>query len=247
MPSDLKHIRFDMKKERLQKALDGNFDIDDSLEFNASLHYVLYQQSFHKILTLNTKTYSYEYLEDIDEAVLIQEIGEEKERVVKKKQDEVNQFIKDLPDPHKYLTHKDIATALRASPPKTKVTYPLIKDSVLEKIVSDTLGDVSLELHEQELLVVLKQSSKLPYIEKEQEYNLELHVELNSLLEDIWLSKELDFLPVIAESKKEYEEQFLLDLKTIVEECKTYATLLHLSDEALHVRVYDISDRKSVV
>jgi len=37
MESKLKHIRFDIKKTALEKALDGFFDIDDSLEFNASL------------------------------------------------------------------------------------------------------------------------------------------------------------------------------------------------------------------
>jgi ATP-dependent RNA helicase SUPV3L1/SUV3 len=238
--SKLKHIRFDLKKERLQKALDGNFDIDDSLEFNASIHYILYAQSFHKILTLNTKVYSYEYLEENDEAVLIQEISEEKNKTILFKQEEVNNFIDTIPNPHKYLDEKTIVRALRASPPKTKVTYPLINSGILEEIITDVIGSVEVELHDEELLILKKEVYKLPHSDIMQEYTLELHVELNSLLEDIWESQELDFSAVIAESKKGYEEQFLLDLKTIVEECKTYATLLHLSDEALHVRVYDI-------
>jgi len=238
--SKLKHIRFDMKKQRLQKALDGNFDIDDSLEFNASIHYILYAQSFHKILTLNTKVYSYEYLEENDEAMLIQEISEEKNKTILFKQEEINNFIDTLPNPHKYLDEKTIVRALRASPPKTKVTYPLINSGILEEIITDVIGSVELELHDEELLILKQEEYKLPFSEITQEYNLELHVELNSLLEDIWKSEELDFSEVISEAKKEYEEQFLLDLEEIVKECKTYATLLHLSDEALHVRVYDI-------
>ena len=236
----LRHIRFDLKKERLQKTLDGVFDINDSFEFNASIHYFLYSQSFYKILTLNTKTYSYEYLQDTDEEMIVKDIIEEKERVVKKKQDEVNKFIKNLKEPHPYLTQKQVTSALRASPPKTKVSYPLIKEDILEDIISNVLGDVKLELHDEEVLISLKQSATLPFLEKKQEYTLELHVELNSLLQDIWNSQELDFSTVIKEAKDEYEEHFLQDLKTIVDECRNYATLLHLSDEALHVRVYDI-------
>lgn len=240
MESKLIHIRFNMKKERLQKALDGIFDIDDSLEFNASLRYILYGQSFHKILTLNTKVYSYEYLQNTDENKLIEEISEEKERVVLAKQNEINNFIKNLPDHHLYLTQKEIVTALRASPPKTKVSYPLIKESVLSSIISGELGEVEAELHDEELLIRLEQKFKLPHANKEQPYTLELHVELNSLLKDIWEANELDFSDVINESKKEHEEQFLQELGALVDECKTYTTLLHLSDEALYGKVYDV-------
>ena len=240
MESKLGHIRFDMKKERLQKALDGVFDIDDSLEFNASVHYVLYGQSFHKIVTLNTKTYDYEYLRDRDEDTIIELISEDKERAVRAKQDEIEAFIAALPKEHIHLSQKDIVSSLRASPPKTKVSYPLIKESILSGIVQKELGEVELELHDQELLIRMPQECELPYTDRTQEYILELHVELESLLKDIWESKELDFSEVIDESKKEHEEQFYDDLKSVVQECGSYAVLLHLSDEELYLKVYDI-------
>ncbi|MCK9473837.1 SUV3 C-terminal domain-containing protein [Sulfurimonas sp.] len=240
MESKLHHIRYSLKKERVEKRVDAVFDIDDSLEFNASLHYVLYGQSFHKILTLSTKNYDYDYLRDSDEQQLASEILEEKERVVAKKQQEIKSFIKNLKDPHPYMTQKEIVTALRASPPKTKLSYPLIKESVLLEIVKRVLGDVEIELHEEELLISIEQSCKLPYSDKSQSYILELHVELNSLLEDIWRAKELDFNDAINESRVEHEQQFLTDLKDIVEECGSYATLLHLSDDALYAKVYDV-------
>ncbi|OHE04186.1 MAG: helicase, partial [Sulfurimonas sp. RIFCSPLOWO2_12_FULL_36_74] len=73
----------------------------------------------------------------------------------------------------------------------------------------------------------------LPYI-------LELHVELNSLLDDIWKGNKLDFSQVINDSKKEHEEQFLNDLNSLVDECSSYATLLHLTPAVLHSKVYDV-------
>jgi len=236
--SRLIHIRFEEKKHLLEKALDGVFDIDDSLEFNASLHYILYAQSFHKILTLNTKTYEYDYLLNTDSEELIQEIQKEKEKTILFKQEEVNKFIDTLPNPHKYLDEKTIVRALRASPPKTKLTYPLINEGVLEEIITEVMGNIKLELHDEELLISKREVYKLPYSDITQEYNLELHVELNSLLEDIWNAEELDFSAVISEAKEEYEQQFLLDLKAIVDECAKYASTLNLTPEALHVKVY---------
>jgi len=240
MESKLRHIRYGLKKERIEKKVDAVFDIDDSLEFNASLHYVLYGQSFHKILTLNTKVYEYEYLQEQDEDELIREILEEKDRVTLKKQKEIEVFIKKLKDPHPYLSQKEIVAALRATPPKTKVSYPLLKESVLLGIISKELGDIDIELHDEELLIALKESLKMPYSKSTQEYTLELHVELNSLLGDIWEANELDFSDVINESKKEHEEQFLGDLKSLVDECASYAALLNLSPEVLHAKVYEV-------
>ncbi|MDD3854534.1 helicase-related protein [Sulfurimonas sp.] len=240
MESKLRHIRYNLKKERVQKKADGVFDIDDSLEFNASLFYTLYGQSFHKILTLNTKKYEYDYLQENDEESIIEDIGKEKERAVEKKQQEINSFIKNLPDPHPYLTQKEIANALRASPPKTKVSYPLLKEGILSSIIIGELGEVEIDLHNEELLVQMQQHCKLPYTDIEQPYNLELHVELNSLLEDIWKGNKLDFSEVINESKKEHEEQFLSDLASLVEECGSYAVLLHLGSADLYAKVYDV-------
>ena len=240
MESKLRHIRYNLKKERVQKKADGVFDIDDSLEFNASLFYTLYGQSFHKILILNTKKYEYDYLQESDEESIIEDIGKEKERAVEKKQQEINSFIKNLPDPHPYLTQKEIANALRASPPKTKVSYPLLKEGILSSIITGELGEVEIDLHGEELLVQMQQHCKLPYTDIEQPYNLELHVELNSLLEDIWKGNKLDFSEVINESKKEHEEQFLNDLASLVEECGSYAILLHLGSADLYAKVYDV-------
>lgn len=236
--SKLQHLRFDVKKQKLEKTLDGFFDIDDSLEFNASIHYVLYAQSFHKILTLNTKVYEYDYLKNKEFDDLVVEINKDKEKATIAKQEEVNKFIKELPNPHKYLDEKTIVTALRASPPKTIVSYPLIKEDVLSEIVSRVIPQAKITLYDEELLILKKDSVHLENSDIYQEYDLELHVELNSLLKDIWNSKELDFDEVISEAKLEYEQQFFVDVKSIVDECATYATSLKLSSEVLHNKVY---------
>ena len=240
MESKLKHIRFEIKKTNLQKALDGVFDMYDRLEFNASIHYVIYTESFHKILTLHTKEYSYEYLQDTPQDEIISKIALDKESILKSKQDEINKFIASLLDPHPYLDKKEIVTSLRSSPPKTRVSMPIIKANILFKIIKSIIPISDLQLHDEELLLHIKDEFTLPYSDIKHKYTLELHIELESILQDIWRGVELDFSNVIDDAKKEQEEHFLIDLKYLVDECRNYATLLHLSEEDLHSKIYNV-------
>ncbi len=237
--SKLKHIRFLHKKEQLEKALDGIFDIDDSLEFNASLAYSVYEQFFHKILTLNTKPYSYEYLQESDFDAIVDKIQADKLQIIQEKQASINAFIKSLKVPHAYLTSQQITTALRANPPKTNLEYPLLSQKLLRSILEKKLPLDTLELHDQELLIQTKEHLSLPYSTKELALNLELHLELNTILGHIWNAKRFDFKEAVTQAKKQRQEEFNLSLASLVQECGRYAKLLHLTAEALHHKVYE--------
>lgn len=239
MESKLKHIRFDLKRGELEKALDGTFDLDNSFEFNASLKYRLLGQSFHKILTLNTKPYSYEFLQDAPAEEIRRRIQEDKELVTEQKQKLIDSFIDSLKIPHPYLTDKEIVGSLRASPPKSKVTYPLLKESVLKALVKRKLDVADIELHDEELLIMVNEKFQLPFSEIQIPYTLELHIELEGLLASIWNSEDLDFEEVLKSAKKEHEENFVQSLEELVNTCGRYATLLHFTQEELYAKVYE--------
>ncbi|MCD6433543.1 MAG: helicase [Sulfurimonas sp.] len=239
MESKLRHIRFDLKKEECERALEGSFDIDDSLEFNASLKYELYGSSFHKILTLNTKSYSYEYLETSPIDEIVREISEDKISAVAQKQKSIDAFVADIKTPHAYLDEKQILKALRSSPPKTTLKYPALNVHLLKEIVERKLDALDVELHEKELLLKVNEKFILPYSEIQVPYVLELHIELDGFLEEIWLSREFSFDEVLDGAKKEHEEHFLSELEQLIEECGGYATLLHFTPEQLHLKVYE--------
>jgi len=238
MESKLAHIRYEKKREALEKELEGHFDIDDSFEFNASLKYEVYGQFFHKILTLNTKPYEYEFLSSASFDEIVAKIAEDKMKTVALKQEQIDKFIASLKSPHAYLTQEQIVTALRAAPPKSPLKYPLIGQKILKKIVAEKIAFKELELHAQEMLVKIEESVTLPFSEIELFYNLELHIDLDGLLEEIWHARRFDFDHLVKEAKKEHEEEFLKSLETLVEECARYATLLHLDEEQLHQKVY---------
>jgi ATP-dependent RNA helicase SUPV3L1/SUV3 len=239
MESKLRHIRFEIKKEKLEKELEGSFDIDDSFEFNASLKYEVYEQSFHKILTLNTKPYSYDFIEEKSFEEIVQKIGNDKLLVVKQKQESIEKFIASLRDPHPYLTKEQIVTALRASPPKTKLSYPLIGHKILKQIIAQKIDVEFIELHDEEVVLQVNELVSLPHSQREFAYTLELHVELNGLLEEIWKGERFNFDEVLNSAKEEQESQFLSELKLLVAECGRYAELLHFSDEELYEKVYE--------
>lgn len=238
MEAKLKHIRYEMKKEKLQRALEGIFNIDDALEFNASIRYEIYGETFHKILTLTTKPYMYDILQNAAFEEIVQTIEADKNTLVQEKQKQTELFLTNIKKPHDYLTDKEIIASLKASPPKTQTHFPYIKASILKSLIETKLDVLELALHEKEVLISIKESLRLPYSSLDFEYHLDLHVELDSLLQTIWNSEVLNFESVLREAKKEHEEQFLAELKEIVSECGTYATLLHLSPEDLHKKVY---------
>jgi len=239
MESSLRHIRFEMKKEALEHELEGIFDIDDCLEFNASLKYELFDQHFHKILTLKTKPYSFEYLESTDFQEIVEKIGKAKVLTVVQEQERIDKFLASLKSPHSYLSMQEILDSLRASPPKSKVNYPLISQKVLKRIIREKIEAHGIEVHDEEVLLRVDEEVDLPYSTKKFPYILELHVELEGVLEEIWNSKRFNFDSIVAEVKKEHEEEFLSHLDALAKECEQQAALLHLSKEELHDRVYE--------
>ena len=237
--SKLQHIRFEKKKELLQKELDGIFDIDDSLEFNASIEYKVYDQFFHKIETLNTISYDYNFLNEQNFEDIITKIKSDKLITISKKQKSVAEFIKSLKVPHAYLTTQQIVTALRANPPKTELSYPLLNKNLLTDIIQKKIEAQDVEVLQTEVILKVSENILLPFSQKEVPYLLELHVELNGLLEDIWKAKRFNFDAIVQVAKKEHEAQFLVSLQELVNECARYSELLHFSDEALHNKVYE--------
>jgi len=237
--SKLQYIRYEQKMMEIQKEVEGIFDIDDSLEFNADIHYVLLGQSFHKIHTLNTKQYEFSHLKDTDKEELIQEIEGDKEFAKQNFQQKINDFIASIPAPHSILSEKEIVASLRSSPPKSVYEYPLIKEEILKGILTKHLSLVSLEVLNEELMVEVEEYIKLPYIDESFKYKLDLHIEINSFLETIWRDEDIDFDELLKESKNEHEKHFLEELESLAASCKKIAVTLNLSDEALYKMVYE--------
>lgn len=239
MESKLTYIRQQAKRETLQQELEGVFESDESFEFNASIKYAIFDTQFHKILTLCTKPYEREFIDEYSIEEITQKIAADKIAITNAKQMQVDKFLASIKEPHAYLTNEEILNSLRAAPPKSKLSYPLISQKVLHKIISQKVNATHVEIHEEEVLLELKEEFALPHSEQKITYNLEVHVELDGLLEEIWNAKRFNFDTVIAEVKKEQEDIFTEELDTLLKNCQEYAALLQLSKNELAQRVYE--------
>ena len=238
MESKLRYIRFEIKKEKLEKELEGEFDNDERFEFNASLLYEIYAHTFHKIHTLTTKPYDFRFLEEEDFEVILKRIGEDKLATTKAKQQQIEHFLSSLKDPHQYLTKEQIVNSLRAAPPKSALSYPLISPKVLRAILAKKIDALRIELHSEEAVFVVEQHFTLPLSEHTVSYEMELFVPLEGLLEKIWKSEGFSLKHHLKELQKEYESRFLEELETLMAECAHHAQLLHYTKEQLHAQVY---------
>lgn len=239
LESKLAHIRFLAKKERIEKRVDGIFNLDDALEFNASFAYKIYDDFFHKILTITTKPFLYEFLKDSDEDLIVHEVEGAKREAAAAKQESIDKFLGSIKEPHLYLDKQEISSALRAMSPHSTTLYPALKKTMLARIISSGMVNNGIEVFDEEVLVFAKESILLPYSNRTHEYELDLHIELSSLLEDIWESGEIDFAQMASDAKREHEEQFIEELAALAFECNATATLLRLDNQTLYARVYD--------
>ncbi len=237
--SKLQYIRHEQKMMKIQKMVDGIFDIDDSLEFNADIHYVLLGQSFHKIHTLHTKKYEHSHLAKTGEQELVGEIEGDKEFAKQNFQKKIDRFIDSIPQPHSMLSKEEIVASLRSSPPQPVHEYPLIKEDILKKILLKHLSVVSLEIHYEELMVEVEEFVKLPYTDENFKYKLDLHIEIEHFLEAVWRDEELGLEEFLKDSKAEHEAHFLEELDSLVGECRKLASTLNFNQEQMYKKIYE--------
>ena len=237
--SKLQHIRFEKKKERLQKALDGTFDLDDRLEFNASIAITFQHQSFKKITVLKTAVIDIDELMHEDDEVLIKKISLLKENTTAKKQKDVDEFVKNLKQPHPYLSDEQILNALKTASPTADLRLPPLNKTVLKAVLTAN-ADVS-DLHISDADVVIISDAKFVFedLDKSVEYEVHTSIELQDILSIIWKGEDLNLNSMIEEAKKEQEEHFKAEFNMLVDECHKASTLLLLPKGELLEMVYE--------
>ena len=237
--SKLLHLRFEKKKERLQKALDGSFDLDDRFEFNASIALTYNEQSFKKITVLKTEMINIDELRDEADEILIKKISSLKEKAAAKKQSEVDAFLKNLKQPHPYLSDEQIVNALKTANPTADLILPPLNTAVLKSVLTDN-AEVS-DLHVSDADVVLIANTEFLFEELGKTIYYEVHatIELSELLKMIWSGEKLNLDELIDEAKKELEEQFRADFELLEDECKKASALLQLPKSELAEMLYE--------
>ena len=237
--SKLKHLRFEKKKERLQKSLDGFFNIEDRFEFNASLAITFKEQSFKKITVLQTPVIDIEELIEAEDEVLLEKITALKEFTIQKKQSEIAAFIQNLKSPHPYLSDEQITNAFKTASPTADLRLPPLSEMLLGSVVKKNSAVQSLHVSSDYVVMDSKEEFVFESLGKKVAYESHALIELEELLKRIWNGEELNLDGIIEEAKLQQENQFINEFDLLVDECQKASTLLMLPRHELLEMVYN--------
>jgi len=240
MESSLKHFRFEKKKFALEKSLEGIFDIEDRFEFNASFDYELFDTSFKKIHTLKTRRFSYDYLFENDDEDIIALISELKSEQIILKKESIKAFLSDITEhEHRYLSPKQIVSALKQLPPFSQSAYPELNNALLNEIIKNHIALEMLTQSDHEIFLYVAQKESLALSEKSIEYTLTLSIDKKTFLQALWEEKDLNLKELLEKEAQASNAHFYEELNDLILTCKSTARLLQLSDESIHKSVYE--------
>jgi ATP-dependent RNA helicase SUPV3L1/SUV3 len=236
----LEHIRYTRKRERLEKALEGKFDYDDTLEYYAPITYNVGGECFTKIHVLKTPPLNEKRLREEDMEVLVNEITSLKSALTHQKQEQTNTFLASLNlNSHRYLTREQIIASLKSAPPSTQ-TYGILSTEIVRDVLARHLDTPLTSVGSDDLVIEIDKSLSLPYRDVPIEYTLALHLDAHELSRQIWSEEELTIASMIEEQSIHEERAFLSELEHLVDECRERSKLLEMDNVYLHDIVYEL-------
>lgn len=236
----LEHIRYTHKREALEKALEGKFNFDDTLEYYAPITYHVEGESFSKIHVLKTPPLNEKRLHEETLEVLVPEITELKSELTRQKQEQINLFLASLNfRSHRYLTQEQIITALKSAPPSVQ-TYGILNGDILRDVLARHFHTELASSTNDDLIIEIDKELNLPHRLEPFEYSLSLHLDAAELSRQIWNEEELSVSAMIGEQSLHVERGFLEELEHLIHECRTRAKLLEIEDEQLYTIVYEL-------
>jgi ATP-dependent RNA helicase SUPV3L1/SUV3 len=238
--SKLEHIRYTKKRESLEKALEGKFNYDDTLEYYAPISYNIDGESFTKIHVLKTPPLNERRLHEETLEILVPEISELKTALTDQKQEQTNLFLSSLNlTNHRYLNREQIIASLKSAPPSTQ-TYGTLGIDILRDVLARHLGTPLLSVGSDDLIIEIEKQLSLPHREEPLEYTLSLHLDAVELSRQIWKEEELTITTMVEEQSIHEERAFLVEIEHLVNECRERSKLLEMSEETLYSIVYEL-------
>ncbi|MEA1915957.1 MAG: helicase-related protein [Campylobacterota bacterium] len=235
----LKYLRLSNKKSKLQEMLDGVFDYEDKLEFNASLKYSLLGEEFSKIQPLKTKTFDIKNELDISIDELYTEVNELKQNAIKEAQERLNTFLLKQEN-NIYIEPQDIVKILKRSKPSNKFLSVEIDEESLKAIFRDYFNVENIEIIGEDIVIKSTQNYTVEEYVKNFNYTLEAHVSLDEIQNIIWNSKDFNLLELLHVESKRVEKEFNEQFELIYVEALSASRRLNLTEREIKDRLYDL-------
>lgn len=233
LEAKLAHYRFEQKRARIEKACEGRFDPGDRFEFNALLSYHVLGQTFKKIHPLKTPAFSFTYLNDTDEAELIDEVARAKADVTARKQAELNAFLSTLEGAHPYLEPEQIVQTLKSAPPDTNIVCPALPDTLLRGILAADTELGSMVQTDEEIVIGIRDRFIPKGFSRPIEHEAHLSLESEPLRLHIWRGEPIEIARTLETTLQHERESFKTQLTALADECAELARLLNPSREEI--------------
>lgn len=225
----LSYIRYEAKIRELETLFDAHFTIDNSFEFNANVKYGIFGETFHKIQTLQTNSFEFDFLFSSDLESIKSFIKEEQILALERFEKRLSHFLHSIKEQHIYLSKDEIISFLKSSKPNEIV--PRLRDDIIKR----AFGSNRIDVLKDDILVYLDSKFILPYSTQELEFTKEIVLHLNKVVEQIWDSQEIHI-----DISSTQELIFKEHLERIFEECSGYAKPLNLNKEEIFAKIYDV-------
>ncbi len=240
LQSKLEHIRFEKKRTTIEKSVQGIFDVENRLEYNASLLYEIEGESFHKIQPLRTKAFAFSFLQERPVEEIIAALTEEKTALTKRKQEELTNFLKNIPSPHPYLSKEEIIAAIKRAEPNEDVTYITLTDAVLQRIFTPLIPLNGLAQTMTEIILSIQAEFTPEHAKQTLPYELHLLMPKKETLLAIWNAQELTIYEQLQREQLEHEAHFHREFTELLQSAKEAASTLQMSDEEVTEKVLNV-------
>ncbi len=234
MESKLRHIRFEQRRARIEKALEGHFDLENRLEFNALLNYGIFGERFKKIHPLKTPPFSYTWLDDAEEEEIVETISRAKEETVQREQKALDAFLATLTREHAHLTPEQIVQALKSAAPDASLTSPELPETLLREILSKEAPLSGLLRTDEEILLGIRGRFTPEGFRHPLEHEAHLSLASETVLEAVWRGETVGIAARLEAALANERESFCAQLHELYEACAERAKSLQMPREEIY-------------
>ncbi|WOE69139.1 SUV3 C-terminal domain-containing protein [Hydrogenimonas thermophila] len=248
----LMKLRNAKKRNSLEEKFDGAFDDDGNFHFFHSFAFKIFDEQFHKILELSCRPFEDEEILTLDEEELGKRLESCKESAIRKREEEIKQFLEIASKPNRYLDIEQKLKAIKRIPENCDFAFVPIPSEYLHEILFNQFEIKDIEVLSDSFRLFKRFEKELfKNPEWKVRYKLLLEVQMRWLYQAIWENEHLPIDEDFEMRRNEVEAQFDAELIALKDALLSEAEGLEMRDEQVETiianSVIDAISQKEVL
>jgi ATP-dependent RNA helicase SUPV3L1/SUV3 len=222
----LNYIRQQKLMNLWEKKVDVEFNTLSEMEFYHSYEFTMNNETFYKSLLTTTVSIENSLLLHENQEYIKEELEAYKRSAIASKKEEINVFLENIKNDHKYLSESEVIKLIRSMPPEDSFYEIEIPLEILREIVS--LIDPNYFLTLQGSNIVISKEKLYPFYEVDLPYTATVSYGRPFIFHHIWKGESLPIKEDLLRVKKEMQEHFEQNIRDLEEELYGLVTGLEL-------------------